>query len=166
VSSIVSRGRRAPAPLGVVLAAVISFWVCFGLVAATTRSASRPEITPQLRRAATHARAHVGLHQLSALRVRAAVLRGAATIAPAPPATTATAPAPPATTAPQPAPATTAPQPAPATTAPQPAPATTAPQPQPVVQPRPQPKPSGARKRPPAAFDDVGSNPSSFDSSG
>jgi outer membrane biosynthesis protein TonB len=154
-------GRHGAAPLVAAVAALVSFWVCFDLVAAATRTA--PTIAPATHRtrATTRTSVRVGLHPVPALRVRAAVLRGPATTAPVQPAPTTTAPAPTTTAAPQPAPATTAPAP-PTTTAP--APPTTTTPPQPVATPRP--KPSPARKQPASKFDDEGSNPNGFDSTG
>ena len=146
-------GRHGAAPLVAVVAAVVSFWVCFDLVAAATRSAPTPVIGVRPERATARTSVRVGLHPLPAVRVRAAVLLGPARTAPVQPAPATTAPAPPTPTAPQPAPATTAS-----------APPTTAAPPQPVATPRP--KPSVAPSHPASKFDDDGSNPNGFDSTG
>jgi hypothetical protein len=158
----VSALRPTPVALGAVLAATVSLWVGFAVVAAVTRSAPRPAAASQPRHEVAPIR--LTLTPAPALHVRPALLQGAPARATAPRASRATrraraASPPPAAAMSALASARAAPEPSPAV---QPAPA-------PAPAPRPAPKPRVTRTAAPSKpstpdFDQ--SQPDGFDEAG
>jgi hypothetical protein len=157
----VSALRPTPVALGAVLAATVSLWVGFAVVAAVTRSAPRPAAAAQPPHEVAPIR--LTLTPAPALHVRPALLQGAParTTAPRAPRATRRARA----ASPPPAAAMTAPVSAPATpAAPEPSRAV-----QPAPAPRPAPKPRVTRTTAPSKpstpdFDQ--SQPDGFDDAG
>jgi hypothetical protein len=157
----VSALRPTPVALGAVLAATVSLWVGFAVVAAVTRSAPRPAAAAQPTREVAPIR--LTLTPAPALHVRPALLQGAPAMATARRAPRATRRA--RAASPPPAPTMTAPVSAPATpAAPEPSRAV-----QPAPAPRPAPKPRVTRTTAPSKpstpdFDQ--SQPDGFDDAG
>ena len=152
--------RPTPVALGAVLAATVSLWVGFAVVAAVTRSAPRPAAAAQ----PTHevAPIRLTLTPAPALHVRPALLQGAPARATAPRASRATRRA--RAASPPPAAAMSAPESAPATPEP-----SLAVQPAPAPAQRPAPKPRVTRTTAPSKpstpdFDQ--SQPDGFDDAG
>jgi hypothetical protein len=160
----VSSPRATRGLVSAIAAAAVTLWVGYAVVAAATRTAPRPVAPAPTRHAVTPPR--LGLSEVPALRVRAALLERAAATAPVVhvrprrAARTKTR----ASASPARQPAMGAPTPARATPAP-----TSAVQPPPAARPAPQPQPPPRRtaqpKRPsPPDFDE--SAPSGFDNQG
>jgi hypothetical protein len=151
----VSSLRLTPALVASIVAALLSWWVCYAIVASLTRSPARPAASVRQpgRTAARAAGTPLTLSPVSALHVRSTLL-DRAPASPRPPAIDVAAPSPP-------APAMSTPA-APAAT---PAPVPADPAPPPQAAPKPRPTITAAPKKD-AAPDFDESQPSGFDTSG
>jgi hypothetical protein len=162
----VSSLRLTPGLVASIVAALVSWWICFAVVASLTRSPARPAASVRQpgRTAAGAAGTTVTLSPVSALHVRSTLLDRT----PARPPVVATSQRKPTEAAPidmaarsNPAPATSTPAAPPATPAPLPA----DPAPPPQSAPKPRPTITAAPKRD-AAPDFDESQPSGFDTTG
>ena len=154
---VVSSRRLTPAVFGAIVAAAVSLWVGFAVVAGATRTAPRPATHAQPVRGSSAA-ISLGLSSVPALRARPALFRLAPAMATAPPAPPTAVSAAPSSESVEPTrtPAST-PEPSHAV---QPAPA---PAPRPAPKPRPSP---AAEPKHPSSPDFDESAPGGFDNSG
>jgi outer membrane biosynthesis protein TonB len=160
VSDAVTAPRPTPALLGAILAAIVSLWAGFAVVAGVTGTSTRPTVSrePSRLEAAPAAPVGLALSAVPALRLRAAMLERSVA---APTATSAPA-TPPATS--DPAATTPTPSTPPTSETPQ-TPSAVQPSPSPRPAPKPQPTLTAEPKHTSSPdFDE--SAPSGFDTSG
>jgi outer membrane biosynthesis protein TonB len=151
--------RPSGSLLGAILAAVVSLWVGFAVVAGATRTAPRPATHAQPVRGS--AAINLGLSSVPALRARPALFKLAPASATAPP-------APPTAMSAAPSPESVEPTSTPAAPAATPEPAhAVQPSPAPAPRPAPKPRPSpAAEPKHPSGPDFDESAPGGFDNSG